>query len=531
MSLKKLLEEKLKQALGDLGLSFEPGKIRLELPKNPEHGDWSSNAAFLLAKTTGETPPKLAEKISRALGPKLKDLAEALPAGPYLNFKIKPAALWREVLTIDAQYGRSSLGAGQKILLEFVSANPTGPLHIGHGRWAAIGDSLARILAAAGFKVEKEYFINDVGRQVELLAESVKAVQEGRPVPENGYQGFYVKEVADKIKSRELKEIQKQAIDYLIIQQKKVLEKFRVNFDHWFSEAKLHASGEVAEALGALGSAGGTYEKDGAVWFKSTDSGDDKDRVLVREDKRPTYFLSDIAYHWDKIRRGYNLLINIWGADHHGYVPRLSAAYNSLPVKNKPELKIIVGQLVSLFSSGEPVRMSKRTGEMITLEEVIDEIGADAGRYLLVRSSPNIHLDFDLDLAKKHSDDNPVYYVQYAHARISSIFEKQKEKNIFPKAAGPATDYNFNQFERDLMKKLVSWPDELEAAAQNLETARLPRLAEELANVFHIFYHNCQVLDEKELLRAAVRLKLAKATKKVLADILNLLGVEAPEKM
>jgi arginyl-tRNA synthetase len=509
---------------------FNENEINVEIPKNQKFGDYTSGCAFSIAKNNNTTPDLVAstyKKISAQIPSSFIVNAQ----GPYPNAFIKNEVLWAEILKIDNQYGRNSLGKGSLILLEFVSANPTGPLHIGHGRWAALGDSLGRILEASGYRLTREFFINDLGGQVEMLAKSVAAVKEGKEIPPDGYHGQYLQELAQKVKSKDLEKIKRESISLLLAEQKKVLEKFRVKFDSWFSEEKLHQSEEIKQTLSLLKESGHTYEKDGALWFKSTDFGDDKDRVLERGDGRPTYFLSDIAYHWDKIKRGFNQLVNIWGADHHGYVPRLSAAVGCLPAEKKPGLKIIIGQLVSLFRSGEPVRMSKRTGDMITLEEVLDEIGVDAARYLLVRTSANTHLDFDLDLAKKHSDDNPVYYVQYAHARICSIFEKQKEKNIFPSEVPADVKYEFNQWERDLMKKLISWPDELEVAAKNLEPQRLPRFAEELATVFHVFYHNCCVLDAHQPEQTAVRLQLSRATKNVLAFIFNLLGVEAPVRM
>ncbi|MBU1026181.1 MAG: arginine--tRNA ligase, partial [Candidatus Margulisbacteria bacterium] len=417
---------------------------------------------------------------------------------------------------------------GLSVLLEYVSANPTGPLHVGHGRWAVIGDVIARMLKAVGAKVETEFYVNNVGKQVKLLFESVKAVQAGKPVPEGGYGGDYIKDVAQgKFKNVD------QLIDLFIKKQKQTLDSLDVKFDNWFYENKLHDNKLIPKAIDRLKKLNRTFEEKGALWFKSEEMGDDKNRVLIREDGQPTYFAADIAYHFEKYNRGFDKLINIWGTDHHGYVNRLKAAMTALDLPPE-KLEIIIGQLVTLYRGNEPIRMSKRTGEMVTLREVIDEIGKDATRFFFAATDVNSHLDFDLELAKKKSHENPVFYVQYAHARICSILKKSQ----FPHPPSPSPTGRGGEegvradlssltepSERDLIFKLMTWPDVVAEAARLRHPHRITEYGKELGAVFHSFYEKCRVLGNP------ARLVLVDASRITLRNVLQLLGISAPESM
>jgi arginyl-tRNA synthetase len=522
--------EKSVRSTANLKIEKNP-PILLSTPPQKQFGDFSSNIAMVLAKDLKLKPRDLAQVIVDSIQKtdKGKNIKKLEIAGPgFINLFLTDEFLknnLEEVLKEKEKYGSSRVGEGKSILLEFVSANPTGPLHIGHGRWAAIGDSLANILDATGFKTTREFYVNDRGTQINLLVESVKARAEGSEIPEGGYGGWYVKELADQLKI-----INKDTIIPLVLnQQKKVMESLNVTFNSWFSEQKMHDKGEVEEALKQLKKLNHSYEKDGAVWFKSTDFGDDKDRVLVKSDGELTYFASDVAYHLDKFKRGFDHIINIFGADHHGYVKRIKAAIVGLGYDTS-KFEVILGQLVSLYRGQEQVRMSKRTGEMITLEEVVEEIGTDATRYFLIMRGADTHLDFDLELAKKTTMDNPVYYVQYAHARICSIFREAKEMGFNLQL----TTYNLQllkeEAERDLMRKIADFPDEIAEAAQSRLPHRLTIYVQELVTIFHSYYHKCRVLSEDKQLSHA-RLALCEATRIIIKNTLNLLGVSAPEKM
>ncbi|MBU0581482.1 MAG: arginine--tRNA ligase [Candidatus Margulisbacteria bacterium] len=518
------------QALKNLKIDITPDQIDIEKPKNPEHGDYATNLAMRLVKVARlrqgsdgqakKAPPQIALDILNELekDKKAQKYFSFSVVGGYVNIKLTDSYLI-EILSskVNKDFGKSVLGKGQKVLLEFVSANPTGPLHIGHGRWAAIGDVLANILKYTGFKVTEEFYINDQGNQVESLRASVEAVRQNKEIPADGYHGHYVQNLAKE---------KKDPIKLLLAQQKAVLNKMGVEFDSWFSEKKLHQQNKVKQAIELLQKKDLVEKRDKAVWFKSSDFGDDKDRVLIRETGEATYFAADIAYHKNKLARGYDLLINIWGADHHGYVARLKAALKALTGdKDFNKLHIILGQLVTLYRAGVPVRMSKRTGEMITLEEVIEEIGQDAARYFLVSRSTDTHLDFDLEIAKKKSEENPVYYIQYAHARICSIL-RQNEAQI----KGSIKRDTLESLERKIILAIAQIPDELELISQTYNIHRLTYLAQELAKMFHSFYHEYRVLsDNKE--DTLWRLEFIKAIKQVLEIILTLLGVSAPERM
>ncbi|MCX5726429.1 MAG: arginine--tRNA ligase [Candidatus Saganbacteria bacterium] len=456
-------------------------------------------------------------------------------AGPgFLNLTLSDCTLQGvlpEIKKLDKDFGKAK-AAKEKLLLEFVSANPTGPLHVGHGRWAVIGDVLGNLLGAIGYKVKREFYINDVGNQIDLLTRSVEAAIEGKPVPEGGYGGAYVKEIGDHLKDKKGRsDFQRLLIDHILKNQKVTLEKLGIKFDSWVSESSLHKSGLVQKVIENLKSKNRTFMEKGALWFKSQEFGDDKNRVLIKEDGTPTYFAADIAYHSDKFRRGFDRLINVWGTDHHGYVARILAALRSLNLPSD-RLEIIIGQLVSLYRGRQQVRMSKRTGEIIALEEVVEEIGHDATRFFLVMLSPNTHLDFDLELAKKKSHENPVYYVQYAHARISSILSEGESRGFKKKDIGRRVNLSLldKKEERNLMKKLASFPDDVLSAALLREPHRLTIYARELATIFHNFYHKHRVLsDDPELSKA--RLLLCDCSRIVLRNVLKLLGISAPERM
>ncbi|MFA5927907.1 MAG: arginine--tRNA ligase [Candidatus Margulisiibacteriota bacterium] len=510
-----MLARQLLQALIQAKTGLD--SFTVEIPKSTQHGDYATNAAFILAKQRGENPAALAKQLASELASKE---IEAYAIGPFINFKLTDQALTAEVMNIGDDYGASNYGNDRKILLEFVSANPTGPLHIGHGRWAVIGDVLARMQKRLGYAASTEFYINDAGNQINNLRLSVEAVRNGQEIPADGYHGAYIKDLAVKTED---------PVEVMLKEQQVVLAKLGVTFDTWFREKTLHEAGEVQKVRDYLD----VYEKDGALWLKTMDHGDDKDRVLIKATGEPTYFAADIAYHHNKLERGFKELINIWGADHHGYVARMQIGLKTELDKHQAVLKIIIGQLVNLFRNGEPVRMSKRTGEMITLDEVMEEIGVDATRYFMARYSPDTAIDFDLELAKKQSQDNPVFYVQYAHARICSILRNAVEQGIDVNTI--AGDHTINLIadphERALAKKLVDFPEELIMCTQNYQPYQLAAFAEELAALFHAFYHNCRVISpDQELTKK--RLVFVQKTKTVLGIILEkLLGIKAPERM
>jgi len=514
------LEALVSSALDQLDIKKEQS-FKVDFSPRKEFGDYASNVAIVYGKKLSRNPLELANDIAGKIKESDKEnfLARVEVAKPgFINFFLNDPFVQNNLIKIleqDHRYGMRGEVSGEKVLLEFVSANPTGPLHVGHGRWAVIGDAIARLLRADGYTVETEYYVNNVGNQVGKLWASVKAVREGQPVPEGGYGGGYVKEVKGNTMD--------EAIWGILDEQKKTLKQLGVYFDNFFFENKLHEEGKVRGAVEKLQAKGKTIVEDGAIWFKSQEMGDDKNRVLIREDGQPTYFAADIAYHLDKFNRGYDRLINIWGTDHHGYVSRLKAALKALglPVE---KFEIIIGQLVTLYRGNEPVRMSKRTGEMVTLQEVIDEIGADATRFFFSATDVNSHLDFDLELAKKQSNENPVYYVQYAHARICSIMKKAREEPS-PRGGGLQLSSLTQPAERELMLKLLSWPEVVEAAAQLRHPHQITEYGKELATVFHHFYEKCRVLGNP------ARLVLVDASRVTLRNVLELLGISAPESM
>jgi len=511
VKIKSLLEK----ALSKLGI--EEAKFSIDIPAQRKFGDYASNAAIVNGRRLKKNPLEVAKEIAEGVDKDIFIKVEVAKPG-FINFTLSDKYLQNnltEIHKLDHDYGKGGTGKGERVLLEFVSANPTGPLHIGHGRWAVIGDAIARLLKADGYKVEGEFYVNNVGNQVNKLVESVKALREGKPVPEGGYGGAYVKDVKG--------DTAEAMLNYLLEQQKQTLSALGVNFTNWYLESDLHGKNKVKMAVQKLHDLRVTFEEGGAIWFKSEELGDDKNRVLIREDGNPTYFAADIAYHLDKFERGYDHLIDIWGTDHHGYVKRLRAGLRilGLPVE---KFEIIIGQLVTLYRGKEPVRMSKRTGEMITLQEVIDEIGADATRFFFSATDVNSHLDFDLELAKKKSQDNPVYYVQYAHARICSILKKSDMPMYKSEPMVNLTTLK-EPAERNLMLKLLSWPDVVEEAARMRHPHKVTAYAKELATTFHSFYEKCKVLGNP------ARLYLADAARITLRNVLELLGISAPESM
>ena len=510
--------------------------IYLERPKQADHGDYASNVCLRMAKVFKKAPKQIAEELAEKIQADLSDLCTVTPINGFLNFTCTDAVVWDY-----AQKELSFPKKEDKILLEYVSANPTGPLHIGHGRWAAIGDVLYRLLDATGHNVDREFYINDAGNQINNLRDSVEAVRNNQEIPEGGYHGAYIKDLATE--SGDPK-------DLLLGLQKETLAKMDVEFDRWYSELELHQGTQIQECLAQLKEAGASYEKDGALWFNSTKFGDDKDRVLIKSDGQYTYFAVDIAYHYDKIKRNYTSLINIWGADHHGYVPRVTAAVDVLRRAtphpefasqhsdqaprhsgldddgNENYLTVVLGQLVSLYRDGEQVRMSKRTGEMITLDEVIDEIGKDATRYFLIEKSADIHIDFDLELAKKTSNENPVYYVQYAHARLCSI-ERQFET---PEGDYDTSSEALEPAERRLLLHCARVSETIEIAAKNLAPYQFVQYLSDCARAWHSFYEHCPIL-KSEGKTQEKRRKILSICKATLSLSLRLCGLNAPEKM
>jgi arginyl-tRNA synthetase len=492
---------------------------------------WPISAAKALRKP----PLKIAEELKAALPPELT--AGAVPPG-FVNLKLADGFLidsLRDITEKPGYFHRPEYAA-EHISLEFVSANPTGPLHLASGRGATLGDSLARVFRALGAKVSEEFYVNDKGRRVEMLGLSLKARFEGAEPPEDGYHGDYMKDLAagmpKEASSWDAAKFSEYAITEMLKLHRTDMAAFRVEFDRWFLESELHAAGAPAKALAELRARGMAYDKENAVWFGAASEleSDDKDRVLVKSDGRNTYFLNDIAYHLDKLSRGFTRLIDVWGADHHGYVPRMEAAVGAL-AGAKDKFKVVIHQQVALKRGAELVKMSKRAGEFISLKELVDEVGTDACRFFFASRGPNTHLTFDVDLAKKRSNENPVYYVQYVHARISSIFANAAEKGVDPDAGFDPAAVAFNPEERALAMKLLWLEKVLGDCARDYSPHHLTTYLVELAALFHSFYDKHKVLDPQVPQATAFRLFLLRAVRKVIADALDLLGVSAPERM
>ena len=526
--------------------------IEVEVPANSDHGDYASNVALILASPAKQNPRKIAQIIQENLADPENIIARTQIAGPgFLNFFIKEN-IWQQTLqTIEEKkenFGRSSMGNGKKVQVEFVSANPTGPLHIGHARGAVVGDVITNLLTAVGYAADKEYYINDAGNQMNNLGKSVllryrELLGEKIEFSETCYRGNYIKDIAADVIRKEgniyLTADEGKTISYLTdIAGQSILKEiqddlrdFGVTFDHYFSEKELYKDNGVVNLLESLRQKNFVYSDGETLWFKTTDFGDEKDRVVIRKNGEPTYFAADIAYHQNKYSRGYEMVIDIWGADHHGYMARMWAGIQALG-HDKEALKIILVQLVNLLRDGAPVAMSTRSGEFVTLREVLDEVGKDAARYNFLMRRSDSHLDFDLEIAKKQSNENPVYYVQYAHARICSILRMaQQEHSIalpFYKDINPAL---LNEPEEmTLIKLMARYPEVIEGAARSLEPHRITFYLNELSSVFHSYYNKNKVIsDNKEL--TAARLFLIKAISIVLGNALKILGVNAPEKM
>ena len=523
----------------------------VEVPRESDHGDFATNLAMLLARPARMAPRKIAEAIINNLELKGTRVERVEIAGPgFINFYLESAWVLDALPRIEAgdeNYGRVSLGKGKKVQVEFVSANPTGLLHMGNARGAALGDSLAAILDFAGYEVKREFYINDAGNQIEHFGRSLEAryyqfLGREAEVPEEGYHGEdildTVKKFAalhgDKHLGADEEERRRALVEFALEEKlgaiKKSLADFNVHYDVWFSEQTLHASGQVQRALDMLQERGYIYHHEDALWFKATDFGMEKDEVVVRNNGIPTYFAADIAYHLNKFERGFQRVINIWGADHHGHVPRMKAVVEALGY-DPESLQIVIMQLVRLFRGGEVVRMSKRTGQFITLEELVEEVGRDAARYFFVMRSSDSHLEFDLDLAKSHSNDNPVYYVQYAHARICSILRQLAEQGRpLPRAAGVDLNLLTGEAELALARRLADFPEEITIAATQLGPHRIARYVHEVAGLLHSFYNSHRVITDDQAVSNA-RLVLVNATRVVLRNALPILGLSAPERM
>jgi arginyl-tRNA synthetase len=548
--LKVLLADAVeKTAKGEELNTTEIPPLLLEPPKQREFGDLSSNVAMLWAKSAKKPPRVLAESILKNIDDADGILARKEIAGPgFLNFAFAPKFYFQQLRAIDAgKNSRLDLGHGQKVQVEFASVNPTGPLHVGHGRVAVIGDVLARLHEATGFDVEREYYVNDAGNQMENLGLSLyaryrEAFGEQVEFPEGGYPGDYVKELAAQVKAREgdkyLHEAKDAAViffrqfggDSLLDTIRGQLAEFGIRFDSYFSETAMRERSEVAESMERLRGLGLLYSQDGAEWYRSTQFGDDKDRTVIKSDGELTYFAADIAYHRNKFERKFTKLINVWGADHHGYVPRLKAAMQGLGF-DANQLQVVLVQMVQLTRGGEPVRMGKRTGEFVSLEEVLEEVGRDAARFFFLMRKSDSHLDFDLELAKKQSSDNPVFYVQYAHARVASIFEQAAKSGIALGAHDSVAVERLELAEElELVRRMIQFNDVVEESVRELEPHRLVFYLLELAGEFHRYYNRHRVVsDDKELSRA--RLLLLENVQKTIRQGLEILGVSAPLKM
>ncbi len=549
--LRLAIQAALKQCYADDSLTSGkfPDEVQLEIPKNPEHGDFSTNLAMTLAKPERKAPRKIAEVLVAALqGNPLCEKIEI--AGPgFINFCLA-ATCWYEVLDQimeqGEKYGCSRIGAGTKIQVEFVSANPTGPLHIGHGRGAVVGDAVAAVLQAAGFEVQREYYINDAGNQIQTLGNSIllrlRELQgEVIEFPEDGYQAEYVAELAAKYRSEQgelLNASETEAIEIcarfgveeVLTWIEADLEDFGIHFDHWYSEKSLYDRGMVEQELAKLKVKGLSFENEDALWLRTTEFGDDKDRVLIKSDGSYTYFASDVAYHMEKFDRGFDRVIDVWGADHHGYIPRMKAMLAGLG--HSPEdLEVLLIQMVNLLRDGKPYIMGKRSGNFITLKEVVSEVGRDACRFFFLMRRCDSQLDFDLELAKQQSSDNPVYYVQYAHARVCSINRNATEAGIKQPQSGEI-DYSRLELTEELalVKQLARFPETVVSAALSYEPHRVVFYLQDLAAQFHSYYNRYRVLvDDPATSRA--RLYLVNSVRTVLANALHLLGLSAPERM
>lgn len=554
MEMKELLKQGITQALekavaaGTLPAGDYP-EVVLEVPPQKEFGDFATNIAMQSARVAHRAPKQIAQAIVDEMKEDWLDHAEIAGAG-FINFFLKHDVIYdtlKQILAAGKGYGHAPLRKEDTVQVEYVSANPTGPLHVGHGRGAAYGSALVNLLRAAGYNVQAEYYINDAGNQMNNLALSVNArylqlLGKDAEIPENGYHGHDIIETAqtiiDKYGDKYLAMPEKERLDIFkdlayaekLAALKRDLANFNVYYDNWFSERTLHPDA-VKAACKVLEERGKIYEKDGALWLKSTDYGDDKDRVVIRDNGVPTYLAADIAYHKNKYDRGFKTMINIWGADHHGYVARVKAAMAALGYDTS-RLEVLLLQMVSLYRNGQMVKMSKRTGQAITLNELIEEVGTDAARYFFIMRSLDTQLDFDLDLAKSHSNENPVYYIQYAHARIYSIYRQAKEAGV--DLSEDWSNVNWakltSDYELELIKKMSAFPEEVQRAATERAPHRIAHYVYELAAMFHTFYNHCRIIQEDKELEKA-RLALVTAVRFTLEGCLDILGISAPKKM
>jgi arginyl-tRNA synthetase len=539
-----VLEAQRKGALASAALP----EVLIEHPQNPEHGDFASGLPLKLARTMKMSPMAIAEKVSEHIvpPPQIERVWVAEPG--FINFILRDDWLSMEVESVLAageSYGDIELGKGERVQLEFVSVNPTGPLHVGHGRGAVLGSTLANVLTVSGYAVEKEFYINDMGNQIDNFGRSLYAryrecLDQEAAMPPDGYYGNYMIDLAKEIvqehgdgflslpEGEAASQLAEVGIDKMLQGIKQDLELLNVVFDRWFSESSLYEGGQYDKAMEILQSGGYMAKKENATWFESSALGEDKDNVLVRSDGSPTYFASDVAYHYNKfLERKFDRVIDIWGADHQGHVPRMKAVLKALNC-DPEQLKVIICQLVTLRRGKEVVKVSKRSGDIITLKEVVDEVGSDACRFIFLSRSADSQMDFDIELAKRQSADNPVYYVQYAHARIASILDLARERKI--DCSQGDVSLLTTEPELTLIRRLILLPEIVEQVAITLEPHHLPYYAQDLATVFHSFYKQCRVVSKDEALTKA-RLKLVKATQIALAKVLSLMGMAAPEKM
>ncbi|MFH1339007.1 MAG: arginine--tRNA ligase [Candidatus Omnitrophota bacterium] len=531
--------------------------VSLEIPPKEEYGDLSTSIALKLSKVLRRPPAEIAESLAGYINERIKDTglqedvaSVRIAGGGFVNFCLTEnffRKVLKEIVSLGGDFGRSRLGRGHKILVEFVSANPTGPLSIAHARQAAVGDALCNILAFLGFSVKREYYLNDEGNQINLLGESIQArLKEllGEPFefPEGGYEGEYIGQIAREILQKKpvlrlrsglaLSEAEapesfsEYGVRYILRIIKQELKDFGIEFDYWYSQKQLVKSGKIGKVVSLLKSKGVAYEKDGALWFKSTAFGDDKDRVIIKSDGSYTYLTPDIGYHRDKFRRGFSRLINLWGPDHHGYISRIKAAIQALG-RSPDSLSVIIVQLATVFREGKPLPMSTRRGQYITLREVLDEVGSDAARFFFLMRRTSAHLDFDLELAKKQTPENPVYYVQYAHARICSIIRKAPFK---PQLSRAKLELLKEPEELKVIRKLWQFSDILQTCYKNIDPYFITAYLQEVAEVLHRFYERHRVLNEDESLTQA-RLVLISAARTVIRNGLGLLGISAPESM
>ncbi|MBO1002083.1 arginine--tRNA ligase [Pseudogracilibacillus auburnensis] len=552
VEIEKTLQEEIANAITNANLATkeEIPAILLEKPKEKQHGDFATNIAMQLARIAKKPPRQIAEQLVEYLNKEKANINKVDIAGPgFINFFMKQDFLSSIITTILEQkenYGNSSIGNNKRVQVEFVSVNPTGDLHLGHARGAAFGDTLCNIFETAGYEVEREYYINDAGNQIDQLAVSIEtryleALGKEAAMPEDGYYGQDIVEIGkelaeeygeswnEKERKTRLAFFREYGLTYELNKIKHDLDEFGVRFDHWFSEMSLYENNKITEALHTLQEKGYIYEKDGATWFKSTAFGDDKDRVLIKKDGSYTYLTPDIAYHKDKLDRGFDKIINVWGADHHGYVARMGAAIQALGYPAE-KFSVSIIQMVNVLEDGEIVRMSKRTGKAVALRDLMEDVGVDAVRYFFTMRSNDSKLDFDLDLARSESNENPVFYVQYAHARICTMLEQAATKGI-------KIDNDFDvtllttEKEVDLFKQLAIFPKVIADAAEREAPYRVTQYVHELASLLHSFYNAEKVINEDDLSLTKARIALMKAVQITIANALNIIGVNAPEKM